>query len=709
MLAEPRPSLPRGGLKFFVIAITLLPSLVWVSRDRGVWPWDQAWYGEVSVDLWYWLGHSGAQWFRTMIESLPLKPPGIVWLGQFFVPLSGLIGSPESSLLLSIVLTQFILLVILWRIGQHMAPRSQIIPMAGVLFAVSAQLFVGLSHQFFVEPLQAVAVAWCFYIALKAPEWRRLQIAVHLISALILGALAKSTTPAYCLMPSMYTALVFVFKRPSPRTATEPKLTSTLILIPIFGLLGIMGGLWYLHNFANVWQHAHDASFGDLALNYGARDTIPRKLVTWSHIFINSFLAPYLSWGLLIAFATGAAFVGFRRTLSISQFPRIQILSVLSALQIGLMLFIFSMSIGVDSRFIYSLLPSVVILLVQFCVFLPRNVVYGLVMLASVQWLTLNAVSFGFAGRLANQAEYLLPVQTDRAQYDELARVIQFTSQKGEHYNILGVEYPWMNANSAEFFSAKERLRTGAHSPYTSLGYAEKDVDVAMRRFEELQTHYLITVAEQYQIMPPNFLNLISVPFLKRVEQDPRFRQVPFTSEDGILVFEFTPRSSASGSQPTTREVPVVPKGDRVPSDISQARVKNRGKSALAWINGAQPQENQGKRVFSVQGGSLYSCDGWAYDELDNSTPEEVWIELTNSATGMRYYWQAARYRRSELAKSLKIPSIEMSGIKCTAGSAKIPDGLYRLKVYQIQKKAAIVSEFNTYEESPTVKIQSRN
>lgn len=696
----------RAVLNYFIIAATLLPSFVWICKDRRVWPWDQAWYGEVSVDLWFWLEHSARQWSRTMIECLPLKPPGIVWLGQFFVPLRAFFASTESALLLSTLITQFSLLVVLWKIGQLMAPRSQIIPFAGVLFAASAQLFVGLSHQFFVEPLQAVAVAWCFYVAVKAPEWPRLRIAVHLMSALILGALAKSTTPVYCLMPSLYSAFLFVFKRPSPRTEPEAKWTSTLFLIPIFGLLGILGGLWYLRNFANVWQHAHDASFGDLALNYGGRDTILHKLITWSHLFNDSFLAPYLSWGLLFAFAIGTVLILFRRKSSNSQFPRIQILPILSALQIGLMLLIFSMSIGVDSRFIYSLLPSVVILVVQICIFLPRNVVYALVILASVQWLTLNAVSFGFAGRLANQAEYLLPVETDRTQYDELTRVVQLTSQNGEHYNIIGVEYPWMNANSAEFFSAKERLRTGAHSPYTSLGYAEKDVDVAMHRLQVLQTQYLITVAEQHQIAPPNFLNLVSVPFLKRVQEDSRFRRVPFTNESGILLFEYAPHSATSDSQPTTPVVPAIPDMDQVPITISQASVKNRGKSALGWINGALPQENQGMRVFSVHGGFLYSCDGWAYDELNNSTPEEVWIELTNSATGMHYYWQAARYKRTELAKSLKLPSIEMSGIKCTAGNSRIPDGSYHVKVYQIQQRVAIVSEFNTYERSPTVKIE---
>src|SRR5215471_4431302 len=111
MPPEPRPNGIGASLKYFTIAVALFPSLVWILEDRRIWPWDQAWYGEVSVDLWYWLGHSFRQWSSSMVECLPLKPPGIVWLGQLFVPFSGLFGSTESTLLFSILITQFSLLV----------------------------------------------------------------------------------------------------------------------------------------------------------------------------------------------------------------------------------------------------------------------------------------------------------------------------------------------------------------------------------------------------------------------------------------------------------------------------------------------------------------------------------------------------------------------------------------------------------------------
>ena len=110
------PLLPATALASAGMLLLLLPSVFWALRDRTIWPWDQAWYAQVSTDLWYWLWHSPVRWAVTMIDGLYLKPPGIVWLGQAFIGLRGPLGSVEASLLLSIILTQFALLYIVTRL-----------------------------------------------------------------------------------------------------------------------------------------------------------------------------------------------------------------------------------------------------------------------------------------------------------------------------------------------------------------------------------------------------------------------------------------------------------------------------------------------------------------------------------------------------------------------------------------------------------------
>ncbi len=543
----------RTAWAYTMMALLLIPSLVWTAKDHSVWPWDQAWYGEVSVDLWFWLGHSLKGWWGEMINGLYLKPPGIVWLGQFFVPFRGIFGSVEAALLFSILLTQFVVLALLFKIGQRMAPQSRLIPVAGILFAAGSQLFVGLSHQFFVEPLQALAVAWCFYIASSAGEWPKSRTAVHLASALLLGVLAKTTTPFYCLLPTLYCGYLLVRRRSEWNLKTEWKLRSSRALVLVFGILGIVCSVWYLRNLASVWQHVRDSSSGDVALNYGTRAPVFQKLIVWLWLINPSFLSPYLLWGFLSAILVGSGLAIYRLTKpSTRHRPDIQSLAVLSVIQIGLLLFIFSLNITVDSRYMYALLPCVAILLMQICLSVPRAVLVALIVLGSVQWAVVNRYSFAPTNRFADHSNWLLPLQPNSSQYKELSRVVSFTSDVSDRYNIVGVQKPWLNDNSAAFFAAKERLKTGTRDYYTSLGYAQKDVNSAMRRIEELQARYLITLSEQYQSTAPDFVNIVSLPVLETARHDPHFKLCAFLTENGVVVFEIAPDFRASSTRLST-------------------------------------------------------------------------------------------------------------------------------------------------------------
>jgi hypothetical protein len=126
----------------------------------------------------------------------------------------------------------------------------------------------------------------------------------------------------------------------------------------------------------------------------------------------------------------------------------------------------------------------------------------------------------------------------DRTEYDEITRMVERTSDAAGRYNVVGVEEPWLNANGASFFVAKRRLATGSRCYYTSLGYAETDLGVALKRLDALNTHYFITLDEQHQQAAPDFLNMVSLAVLKAVREDARFHQVAFSSARGLLIFE---------------------------------------------------------------------------------------------------------------------------------------------------------------------------
>jgi hypothetical protein len=546
MLRVPSPGdLFRANWSSFWIAFLIAPSLIWICKDHSVWPWDQAWYGQVCADLWFWLGHSPRQWIATMADGLNMKPPGIAWLGQLFVPLGAAFGSIEAALLSSVLLTQFAMLLVLFRIGDRMFPGSRPNPAAGVLFAAASQLFVGLSHQMFVEPLQGLAAAWTLYVALKSPDWPKSRIVVHLGAALVLGLLAKATTPLYCLPPCVYCGYFLVRRPGAPDFRAEWKLWLSRSLLAIFGCLAMLCALWYVRHFAEAWQHVHDSSSGDVALAYGSRDSISHKLALWWRLLVQSFLGPCLSWGCLAAIVVASVvYPPFRSPSRAKHRPSVHPVAVLSAVQIGLMLLVFSLNIAVDSRYMYALLPCMSILFMQICALLPGKALAALIALGAAQWALVNGLSLGIAGRLPDRSQWLQPARSDRSQYDELARAVRLTDSPG-HYNVVAIEEPWLNSNSASFFAAKQSLKAGPRGYYTSVGYAQKDIGAAMRRIEQFQTRYAITLDESHQSSAPNFVNLVSSRVLERMRSDSRFTQLPFESRNGVVIFRFDPGATA--------------------------------------------------------------------------------------------------------------------------------------------------------------------
>jgi len=538
----------RAVLWALLFAGLLAPSLIWIAEDRTVWLWDQAWYGEVSADLWFWMGHSLRRWVGEMAGGLSMKPPGVVWAGQLFVPLQHIFGSVEVSLLLSIMATQVVLLVILFRLGRRLCLGSSLAGVAGVTFAAGTSLFVGLSHQFFVEPLQAAVVAWVYYVAVEAPRWPGPRIMTQLALAMVVGLLAKADTPLYCLLPFLY-AVALVCRKKLSRTEFSACWGSRSFQVQaaLLGLLAVSVALWYWVNMKAVWQHVRDASSGEVALHYGSRDPWLHKLVQWWGLLNDSFLSPYLVW-VFLAVLAGASVFGWLRLRQHREELRIEPVAIFSALQILLILAVLSKTITLEPRFLYALLPGIAIVFMQLCAFLPARILVAVVVACGTQWAVVNAESLAITGRLSHQSQWLLTPGFDRSHYDDLTRVVSLTSNASERYNIVAVESPWMNANAAAFFAAKNRLQTSVRSYYTSLGYAESDFGAAMRRIEEFHPRYVITVAEPFQVDPPDFLNVVSLAVLRDMRSDNRFSQVPFASPNGVLVFQFKKGSWAGAS-----------------------------------------------------------------------------------------------------------------------------------------------------------------
>jgi hypothetical protein len=538
-ISIPQPeATPRDVWAYALISLLLAPSAVWILLDRAVWPWDQAWYGEVSVDLWFFLGHSLRQWCALMLTGLYMKPPGIAWIGQFFVPLGQAFGSIEAGLLLSVLLTQFVLLLFIFKIGQQMKPDSKLVPAVGAVFTAGAQLFVGLSHQFFPEPLQALSVAWVFFVVVKSAQWPKPRIAVHLTGALILAALAKATTPLYVFMPAIYVGFVFLRKPKTSTFADEWRCVPSRLLMVVCALAALAGALWYAYNLGHVWQHVRDSSSGEIALHYGFRASMFRKLIVWTRLLYQSFLAPYLLWAILASVLMPVAIRAWPGAVRPKAAPGIRLLFLLSQFQIVFLLLVFSTNDTVDPRYMFALLPNLAILFMGACALLPgRSVTAILIVLCGLQWAAVNYATLSAGSRIANRSQWLLPFDSSRSRFEEVVRIVQVTSTHSGRYNIVGVEVPWLNANSAAFFAAKNRLTTGVRCYYTSLGYAQQDLDAALKRIDEFQTQYFITLDEAFQ-PAQNFVNVVSLPVLRELKGSTRFQLVPFSSQNGVLLLK---------------------------------------------------------------------------------------------------------------------------------------------------------------------------
>ncbi len=541
----PAPHLkrPQSCLPYFFIGSLLLPSLYWIAANRAVWPWDQAWYGEVSVELWRSLSRHPLTWPQALLKAFETKAPGIAWVGEFFVPIGRMTGSIDFGLLLSILLTQFCTLALTYLTVLELTSGQILMGVLGVAIAASSPLFIGLSHQYFVEPLQLLGAAYIFWIAAAGARWDRLRILGHLFLATGIGMAAKASTPLYCILPGII-GLVHFSKSSFPVWEKGRTALARQFAFPACGFIVLAtSAAWYIRNLSHVLAFIVQSSSGAVALDYGRRASFAVKLQYWlSEMAQNFFPRAPIALAVLLAVAVGLFFLRRRAY----QRPSWAALSVIAAATIELLtvLFVFSKNINEETRYLLPLLPSLVIIFTGLLHIFgsPRPVVMVAVLLFAAQWAVVHGQATGLLAPIQGTSNWVRTVDRDARRAEELTRLIQCTTSErtANRYIVDGVEYPWLNANSLSFYAAKEELKSRRRCFYVSLGYAEKDEDKAWQRIFDAKSVYYISVEANAQPKQPDFLNIVSLPTLERVEADRRFVQEPFDSEFSIALFRNT-------------------------------------------------------------------------------------------------------------------------------------------------------------------------
>jgi 4-amino-4-deoxy-L-arabinose transferase-like glycosyltransferase len=473
----------------------LVPSLVWISIDRSIWPWDPAWYGEVSVDLWATL-HRGGNWGALMAHAFGAKPPAIAWFGQAFVPLGGIVGGDGVALMLSILVCQGLsILLVYYAVRRLTDPAAAV---AAALLLAASPLFVALSHEYFAEPIQTVSTAWLLLILASAWKWRTALTFAQLPGALALGMLSKLSAPLYLAAPAVAAVVLALRARRSLSNDTDARrwLTDPQFVVSalVSGLLVTGALVWYRVNVHAAIAHAR-ASASDNGL-YGVSRGFSHQLPQWLGKLRDVTFLPHL-WLLVAALAVAAAVVAFREGRRVRWLDPRLVTILASGVSICAVLVSFASQPNQDPRYLLPLIPYVAVI-AGIAVAAPRShaFAFALATLLVVEGTLVTLQSYGYANS-SRLVSY--PLQSPQRK-TELARTLDrivdltCTPASADRINAVGVEYPWLNHNTLEMLAAERYASSGRRCYYDALGYAPKDPAAAWRLLTQLKSPYYIGV-----------------------------------------------------------------------------------------------------------------------------------------------------------------------------------------------------------------------
>jgi 4-amino-4-deoxy-L-arabinose transferase-like glycosyltransferase len=533
--------------------VLVAPSVAWAALDRSVWPWDPSWYGEVSVDLWSTLRLHTDTWPNAMAHAFGLKPPAVAWLGQFFVPLGGVVGGDAAALLLSNLVWQALTLAFVYVAVRRLAGSAP--ATFATLLVAAAPLFVSASHEYFAEPIQTLSVAWALLLLGSASSWPPALVLAQLPGIVAFGLLTKLSTPPYMAGP-LLGALVITYQQRARTRAARPswqdwRVVGSLVLSVLL-VVGTIG--WYRVNLHQAIKHYRDASANNGL--YGVATSYPRQFRGWlEHLRDASFLPRFaLVIGVLVVVALTVAAV--RRMHLSARDPRV-VAALSCALSLLLVLALFATQPNQEPRY---LLPLIALLGVLSALVLAFSQVRPLlavaIVLVTVECALTNLRSFGYLNGSRMYIALAAP-ERDADRLDALSQIVDRTCTAESAYkiNMVGADYPWFNFNTLDMIAAERFELSGRTCYYTSLGYAEADPEAAWQRVQQFNPPYYISIdygnpanplpaADRATIRPDDPFNRVNRAVYRRVRAERRFRLMPASRQHGFVVFEAVRRAA---------------------------------------------------------------------------------------------------------------------------------------------------------------------
>jgi Dolichyl-phosphate-mannose-protein mannosyltransferase len=548
LATAPRPSTVwplRNGSKFIpivVIALLLIPHVVWIFKAQWVWPWDAAYYAEETLRIYHQAADGPLSWLRALILIPDSRAPLLPWMAQATTPFINVVESPERALLLTNIAASSVTLWLIYSQVRRLGGNGPAV-LIGMLACGGAPPFVAFNHHFLVEVSQMLAIAGMAWIASRADDLSMLRLLSGTAIWASLAMLAKTTSVAFVLPLLGYIVIARIATQGSVRAPTRVR-DSGLVL----GAVLISGAtiMWYSMHWSGIVAHVAEATVGDTALLYGSNRPFLAKFAYWSwELLLAVSPSTLFSASMLAVGAIGLGLAVVRQLFGLVE-NRLRV-----AVQSGLLFLLwvaatvvfalvaYSTTVEEEPRFVSPMVPLVAIWLGGTFATWNRRWLVGFAAAGlAVNWAIVQLTAAGIISVPGAFGWWLQPPPADVQSMDLLTRAVHVTCEKGRagHLSVIGADLLNFSASSASFYAEKMRGELGYRCSYDSLGYAEKDSDRAIRSLYESNADWFVTLpSERLPTSEADPFNRVSRAVATWVASSPDFERVTSDGDELIV------------------------------------------------------------------------------------------------------------------------------------------------------------------------------
>jgi len=373
---------------YLLLSLLILPSIAWVFLENRSWENDAVEYAGYSIESNRRLfSDSIFTWLDSMFTRYRVKPPLLMWVGQWFVPLGVFLGPVRKGLLFAPIVFSLLSVFISYTAFKRMF-NDRLIALAGAVFISASPLFIGLSTRFLTEPLLLLVVVWSMYVYASYLSWDRYYALLHLLSVFFVSLLTKFSGPFYLILPSIV-ILYHVFRLGFGVFFMELRQTAAkhagMAAVTLF-LFSLTSRLYYL-NVRHYLNHANNALSGKWVLNQTFIESMARLLRESAGVF---FLDYSVFFFLILA---SAGLFHLRKSVTVRNSPQ----AVVFPLQILLVLLVIGYLRLTDPwRFVFPVLPYVAAVMCWSLRIIGRKTVTMLaIVVFLLQAILLHSYAFG--------------------------------------------------------------------------------------------------------------------------------------------------------------------------------------------------------------------------------------------------------------------------------------------------------------------------